>query len=433
MRISERARPRARGWLAVPAALALTLAACGGDDEADGDVVELRYAFWGSDERAQMTQDMIDKFEAENPDIRIQPDYADFGAYFDKLATSVAAGDAPDVITMGGAYPSEYAGRGALLDLAEVDDLIRTDDIDEAILDNGVIEGAQYAIPTGVNTYAMVANPAVFDRAGVEMPDDSTWTWDDYARICAELGQGLGEDGFGSQDPTNHNTLKLFARQHGEQLYTEDGELGISAETVEEWWELALELRDSGGTPPAARTAELASQEAPEQTLIGTNSAGLSLIWSNVLEALNSASGEELVLLKPPGESEGEPGLWLGPSMFYTIAAQSEHPEEAARFVDFMLNESAAAESFLTDRGLPVNATVRESITELLTPTQQTEAEFLTRVEQEGGSAAPAPPVGSTETSLIVSRLNSEVLFDRLTPREAAERFVTEVEAALAS
>ncbi len=179
-------------------------------------------------------------------------------------------------------------------------------------------------------------------------------------------------------------------------------------------------------------TAELESQNAPEQTLIGTNSAGLSLIWSNVLDVLRGASGEELVLLKPPGESEGRPGTWLGPSMFYTISADTDHPEEAAELVDFMLNDPAAAESFLTDRGLPVNPEVREEIMDELTPGQQAEAEFLTRMEDEVGDAPPPPPVGSSETALIVSRLNSEVLFDRMTPQEAAEQFMVETEAALA-
>ncbi|WP_211239824.1 ABC transporter substrate-binding protein [Jiangella gansuensis] len=421
--------------VAAPAA-ALLLAACGGDDttgggNGDGDVVELRYAFWGSDERAQMTQDMIDKFEAENPGIRVTVDYADFGAYFDKLATSVAAGDAPDIMTMGGAYHTEYAGRGALLDLAEVDDVIRTDQISDDILAHGTIDGSLYAIPTGVNGYAMVANPTVFAQAGVELPDDTSWTWDDFAQMCTQIGTALGDAGYGAQDLTNHNTLALWARQHGEALYTEDGEVGVSTGTLAEWWEFSNQLRESGCTPPATLSEELASQSAPEQTLIGTNNGGMSLVWSNVLEALSTASGEELQLLIPPGVAGGEPGSWLGPSMYYTISARTEHPEEAARLVDFMLNEPAAAESFLTDRGLPVNTDVREAIMDDLTPVQQAEAEYLNRLEEAVGDPVPPAPVGSTETASIVTRLNSEVLFDRTTPQEAAEQMIAEVETAI--
>ncbi|MEO3754429.1 extracellular solute-binding protein [Streptomyces sp. B6B3] len=415
---------------AVPAA-ALLLTACGGGSGDDDGVVELRYAFWGSDERAQMTQDMIDTFEAENPGIRVEIDYADFGAYFDRLATSVASGDAPDIMTMGGAYHSEYAGRGALLDLAQVGDVIRTDEIPDDLLAHGTFDEALYAIPTGVVGYAMVANPAVFDQAGLELPDDTAWTWDDFAGLCTEIGTALGDDGYGAQDLTNHNTLSLWARQHGEELYTDDGEVGVSAGTLTDWWDFATGLRDSGCTPSATLSEELASMAAPEQTLIGTNKAGMSLVWSNALEALSTASGEQLELLIPPGESEGEHGMWLGPSMYYTISSGSDHPEEAARLIDFMLNEPAAAEAFLTDRGLPVNPSVREAITDQLTPVQQAEAEYIGRLENALGAPGSPDPVGSTETADIVTRLNSEVLFDRTSPEDAAEQMISEVGTAI--
>lgn len=117
--------------------------------------------------------------------------------------------------------------------------------------------------------------------------------------------------------------------------------------------------------------------------------------------------------------------------MYYTISARTEHPEEAARLVDFMLNEPAAAESFLTDRGLPVNTDVREAIMDDLTPVQQAEAEYLNRLEEAVGDPVPPAPVGSTETASIVTRLNSEVLFDRTTPQEAAEQMIAEVETAI--
>lgn len=418
--------------LAAGAAALLLTTACGGGSGGDDGVVELRYAFWGSDERAQMTQEMIDTFEARNPGIRVEIDYADFGAYFDKLATSVAAGDAPDIMTMGGAYHSEYAGRGALLDLAQVGDTLRTDAIADDLLAHGTIDGSLHAIPTGVVGYAMVANPAVFQQAGLDLPDDTTWTWDDFAQLCADIGGALGEDGFGAQDLTNHNTLSLWARQHGEEMYTADGEVGVSAGTLAQWWDFALGLRDSGCTPPATLSEELASQPAPEQTLIGTGNAGLSLVWSNSLEALSTASGEELALLVPPGESEDQRGMWLSPSMYYTISARSSHPEEAARLVDFMLNEPAAAESFLTDRGLPVNTEVRAAITDDLTPVQQAEAAYIDRLTDLLGPPVPPAPVGSTETADIVTRHNSEVLFDRTSPEDAAEQTLDEVASALA-
>ncbi|RCS77678.1 extracellular solute-binding protein [Brachybacterium alimentarium] len=89
-----------------------TLAACGpnasggsgGSSEGEGP---LRFSWWGNPERAATTQAVIDLFLEKNPEQEIGAEPGDISGYFDKLATSVAAGDEPDVITMGGAYPAE--------------------------------------------------------------------------------------------------------------------------------------------------------------------------------------------------------------------------------------------------------------------------------------------------------------------------------------
>ena len=99
----------------------------------------------------------------------------------------MAANDAPDVITMGGAYPAEYANRGALLDLTKVQGSLDLSKIDQGALENGQVKGKQYGVSTGANALAIVVNPAVFKAAGVPMPDDSTWSWDDFARIAGAI------------------------------------------------------------------------------------------------------------------------------------------------------------------------------------------------------------------------------------------------------
>ena len=104
------------------AAVALTLAACGGGDSGIGGggddgppaaaeecPCEIRFSWWGSDTRHESTQQIIDAFEAENPDITVVPDFTDWDGYWDKLATSVAAGDNPDVITQEERYIADYS------------------------------------------------------------------------------------------------------------------------------------------------------------------------------------------------------------------------------------------------------------------------------------------------------------------------------------
>ncbi|NED94292.1 extracellular solute-binding protein [Phytoactinopolyspora alkaliphila] len=424
-------------------ASALAVAACGGDDagssgnggsEARGDQpVELRFAWWGSEGRNEITQEAIDRFEEKNPGITIRGEYIEWGGYWDRLATTTAANDAPDIMAQEERFLREYASRGALLDLSGYTDTIDFSQLDPLVMGSGEVDGGLYGIPTGVNAYAVHADPQAFADAGVHMPDDTSWTWQDYIDITTQISEATGGDVFGAQDyGGNEAGLNIFARQRGESLYTEDGELGFSAGTAAEWWENSLAMRDSGGTPSATLSAEIQDVGSPEQTLLGTNRAAMMWNWSNALEAMSKASGRDLVLLRPPGETENaRTGLFLKPAMHYSISARTEHPEEAALFLDFLLNDDEAVDAIGSDRGLPVNLEQRERIAPELNEYQTIEAEFLSDIAPDVVDAPPAPPVGAGEFVDIIKRINVEVLFDRLTTQEGAERLISEVEAAI--
>lgn len=448
MSITGTARSPRRGRTrAVPAAgvaaLALTLAACGGGDsglggggdaappEAQDCPCEIRFAWWGSDTRHESTQQIIDAFEAENPDITVVPDFTDWDGYWDKLATSVAAGDTPDVITQEERYISDYATKNVLADMSELE--IDTTKVDDAVLAGGQIDGAQYGIPTGINAYAMVADPEIFADAGVELPDDESWTWEDYVSTANAVAKGAGDGVWGTQDyGFNEAGLNVMARQRGEALFTPEGELGVSEETVADFFQVSLDLMAGGGQPDASRTVEYQAA-GPEGGLLGTNQGAMGVWWTNQLGALSESSGHELELLRLPGESEGErTGMYYKPAMFYSVSADTEYPQAAAKFVDFLLNSQEAAEIMLTDRGLPANTEVREAILDDLSPTDQKVADFMADIEDEIVDTPPVPPHGSAELADIMERLNTDVLFERVTPEEAAAQFVQEVEAATA-
>ncbi|MEO3794679.1 extracellular solute-binding protein [Nonomuraea sp. B10E15] len=413
------------------AGVMLAVSACGGGSPESGDgTVELRFGWWGNNDRADATQKVIDAFQAKNPGITVKGSYTDFNSYFDRLATEVAAGRAPDVITLGGAYPREYGDRGALLDLSKV--TLKTDKIGAAALDNGKFGGIQYGVPSGVNTIATVINPAVFEKAGVEVPDGDTWTWDDFRRIARELAGKLPKGTFALADPTRTDMLDVYSRQRGEALYTADGKVGISAATLAGWWTMTLELRDAGATPPASQTAELITQPAPEQSLMGRGLAAMQFDWSNQLTSLTKAAGKPLKLIRVPGETGAtQPGMWLQASQIYSINARSEHPEEAARFVDFLVNGPDAGKIILADRGIPANSDVRQAIASVLGEEEKAQAEFIDDLTPKAGPPLVIGPAGSTDTPKILDRVNAEVLFDRQKPAEAAADFIQQVGTAI--
>src|SRR5690606_20156889 len=115
-------------------------------------------------------------------------------------------------------------------------------------------------------------------------------------------------------------------------------------------------------------------------------------------------------LLRFPGETEFDrTGMYFKPAMYYSVSATSEHPEESAKFVDFLLNAPEAAAIMLTDRGLPANLDVRESILGSLQEADQRMSDFMAALESDIVDSTPVPPNGSGDVQEITIRLNSEV------------------------
>lgn len=416
--------------LATVGMLGMTVACSGpSSNQSEDGPVEIRFSWWGNATRAELTNKAIKEFEAANPNIKVKPEYGDIGGYFDKLATQVAANDAPDVITMGGAYPAEYANRGALLDLSTVEGALDLSKMDQGALENGQVQGKQYGVSTGANALAIVVNPAVFQAAGVALPDDSTWSWDDFARTAADITAKSPKGTYGTATVLTHDSLDAFARQRGKSLYTQDGQLGLDKDTVKEYFDFSLRLSESGAAPSASETVEKLNVST-EQTLMGMGQAGMMLTWTNSLTALSKASGAELKLLKLPGEKP-TPGIWLQSSQFYTISARSKHTEAAAKLVSFMVSNEAAAKIIQSDRGVPSNAGMRMAIQDLLTPQGKVEAAYIDQIGKMDFAPTFIGPTGSTAVSEITARINTEVLFKRLSPEKAADQWLSESKAAI--
>jgi multiple sugar transport system substrate-binding protein len=409
----------------------LAAAACGdSDDGASGGPVELRFSWWGNADRARATQQVIDAFQAKYSNIKVKGETTDFNGYFDKLATEVAAGSAPDVITLGGAYPREYGDRGALLDLSKVKAQLKTDKIGEAALSNGKFSDVQYGVPSGVNAISLVLNPKLFEQAGVPIPNTDTWTWDDFKNTAKALAAKLPKGTYALADPTRTDMLDVYSRQKGEALYTKDGKVGISTATLTEWFTMTTELNAAGATPPAATTAELQSQTAPEQSLVGRGLAAMGFDWSNLIGALRKASGVPLEPRRAPGES-AKPGQWLQASQIYTINRKTKHPKEAATFLDFIVNSPEAGKIILTDRGIPANSEVRDAILGGLNADQQAQVKYIDDLAPKAGPPLVIGPTGSADVFRTLDKVNVEVLFKRKTPAAGAADFIKEVKTAI--
>lgn len=431
---------RRRTWattVALGATAALTLSACGGgdgggaggggDDAGGGDEqVSLRFAWWGSDSRHSATEEIIAAFEEQNPNVDIQPEPGDWSGYWDKLATQVAASDAPDIIQMDEKYIREYADRGALLDLQDVD----VSDVSEATVATGETPEGRFGIATGINAIVIMANTDIFEAAGVEMPDDESWTWEEYGDIAAQIDEN--SEFYGATTPNEPSGLEIWLRQQGKVLTDEDGELGFEPADLEEYLQLQLDLLEKGALPQASILSE-DQNTGPDQSLTGTGQVAMGHWWTNQIESLSATAGADLVPLRMPQSEGTDTGhqLYYKSSMFMSGNANTEHPEVVQEFIDFFINSEESGMINLADRGLPANQTVREAVIPELGEADQRAAEFLEDIEDELGDPKPVPPLGYSAIQEILMRYEMEVFFERQTPAEAAEAAFNEIESAM--
>ncbi len=423
--MSRTARMTRFAALGTVAAVGLT--ACGAGASGEDEDVTLRFSWWGADTRHQLTQDVIDAFEEEHPDITVEGEFGSWDGYWDQLATQTAADDAPDIMQMDEQYIREYADRGALLALDDVD----VSQVDESVVENGRIDGEMYGTTIGINSFVMVANPELFEEAGVEMPDDTTWTWDEYADLAVELSEDL-DGAWGAGAPREPSGFTLWLRQHGAHLSGEDGGLGFEPADAEGYFQFYLDLLEEGGTPPAEAISE-DQNIGKEQSLTGSGELALGTWWSNEAVALADAAGVEMELLRfpsPTGEAE-DAAPWYKSSQFLSASAGTDHPEEAQEFIDFFANSTEAGQILKAERGLPPNSEVRSMVSEGMEGMQRSTADYIDAIEPEVGEPEPVTAAGGSEFGSILYRYQDEVFFGRRSPAEAAAAMHAEMEAEL--
>ncbi len=125
------------------------------------------------------TDDIIGRFELENPDIKVTFENAEAPDYSDKLYTQAVAGDAPDVMFIWGGFGYDLMEKGQFLQLDEVIDDEYLADFYPGKLVAHIYDGHRYGLPKYESSIALAYNKDILDEAGVEYPTEE-WTWDDY-------------------------------------------------------------------------------------------------------------------------------------------------------------------------------------------------------------------------------------------------------------
>jgi multiple sugar transport system substrate-binding protein len=417
--------------LGLTAGAALAACGTGSDTDASGDLskdpVTLRFTWWGADARHKRTQQVIDLFTKAHPTITVKGEFKDWNGYWDSLATTVAANDAPDIIQMDELYLASYAQRGALLDLGSAGKRLGTADFDPKALATGKVDGKQYALPVGLTAYAMLVNTDLLAQYNVTLPDDAAWTWDDLKAVGAKVSAASGGKVTGIQSwGFDAGGLQIWARQSGAALFDEKGKVVIPPAVLAAYWQYLVDLSKAGIAPTPSVTVERGAG-ALDQSGMATNMSAIGTCWNTQLTSFAKASGKKLKLVRLPGEAQAKsPATYYKPSMYWSISSRSKHPAEAALFVDFLANSPEAADVLQTDRGVPANTKIRQSITAKLTETDKAAAEYLSTVKV--GEPPRVTPKGASDIEKILKRHTEDVLFARKTPQQSADAFIKELQ-----
>jgi pectin-derived oligosaccharide transport system substrate-binding protein len=422
------------GGLAAAAA-SMGLTACGGGGSSGGGgangSADLQFAWWGNTVRNKNTADAIAAYTKAHSTVKISQQPGEFSTYWDKLATQTAGNKAPDIIQMDMAYISEYGKRGALLDLAKYG--ADTSKFVAGSVDSGKIDGKLVGVNAGINTPTILANPKIFEQAKVQLPDDTTWTWDQAKEVGAELTAKAGNGIVGLGVFFNDAMLSAFLRQHGKELFTASG-LGFGAADVVPWFEMVLAYQNAKAIPSAAQLTEEAGKSV-DQSALAVGKAAMQMQWSNQVEALNKASGGEMKVLRFPSVTgkATDRKAWYKASMLWSASSRTKYPEQSVALINWWVNSPECAAFNLAERGIPANTDILAAITPKLSPAQKTVAQFIADIKPELAPTPVAPPPGGGKINDTLTRYQNDVLTGHSSPADAAAKFADEAKSNLKS
>ena len=373
-----------RGWLhaALPAALAIAIAACGGTPGEDapetdqgsdapaqevktdgfedlGDVTLDVVSSEGSGGPRDAVKELTSQFEAKYPNVTVDVQFRDFASWI-KQARLVAAGDdPPDVFAGNQGYQldGELVKAGLILPLDKYAEAYGwADSFTPETLqqfswgDEGATfgEGDLYGVAQTGQSVGVFANKKKLDAAGVDPA--ALETFDDFQAALATLRESLPADepviALGNKD--QYGAIHLWGGIQGaytpaqdvrDWIFHKDGatfdtEGNLkSLQVLKEWADKGY--LGQGDSFNARNDAEAAAAfgKGEGALVIGGN-------WNAAIA--RDGLGEDAIFFNmPPGES-GDAVAIGSASVPMHISAKSENPDLAAAYIDFITGPDAS-------------------------------------------------------------------------------------------
>lgn len=284
-----------------------------------------------------LTNELVDSFEANHPDVNVEILNLDYGV--DQLIVRHAAGVAPDVMFSDQWWFPDLASNGIV---APVDQYMEREGMSTDGFWPGVMRSwqawwqgnATYGFPLFSVGYGLIADPAKFEEAGLEVTNDwDTGTFVDTVKRLTRDNSGDGEIDHWAMQGWGAGLMTMFWN-YGNEILSSDGR--------------KLQLGSPGGIE-AARFIKDLSEVYHVITSSGTAFVeGRAAMLAGDTGIVNRLPPErEYTLLRWP---KANTQITYMLSHAFLMSSTTEHKEEAWAFVKWM--GSVEAQSIIVRYGI---------------------------------------------------------------------------------
>ena len=226
---SNRRRPAVLAALLV-LVLGVLVAACGGDDEsadptsgkASGEIT-----VWAPGVEGEKLPILAKDFEKANPGVKVKVTPIAIEQAHNKILTSIAGNETPDISWVGSTWMGEFAKTGAL---DETPSSIDMEQFFEGARDAVTIDGKAYGVPWHVETRVLYYRTDIAKKAGVTEPPK---TWDELKTMAQKMQKDGGAKYGINLSTNNWQEWAPFVWQNGGELVDGDTYTLDTPESVE--------------------------------------------------------------------------------------------------------------------------------------------------------------------------------------------------------
>jgi raffinose/stachyose/melibiose transport system substrate-binding protein len=275
---------------------------------------------------------VIEAFESENPDIDVEYEIKTADQYYNLLATTIQAGEAPDLFWTNGTATSNYESYAAQGVLMELTDKVDYSLFPEAAIKLIDIDGHYYSTPGATaDTRAVYYNKDIFTELGLSVPK----TFDEFEadlqtiKDAGYVPLALGGSFFWS---TLFTFEPILAAMEPEWLQAAaKGEARVNDARVAAVWEKMIEWGEKGyfgsGYLGVDEGGQLLAFSKGEAAMTITGSWNVSTFASNNPE-LNYGA------FQLPTKDGTRPMIvtW---ACGFAVSANTEYPEAAVKLAQF--------------------------------------------------------------------------------------------------